>query len=110
MSHNYISFNCQEPLHFFARYSQDGDETIRAFHSDNSLCEGAEHNLADLLNDELPRVVTCPGCDQNTLNEDDHIRACIGIRAVPMSEAEIRSCYSDPAERAKRDSLLSTIG
>jgi hypothetical protein len=104
---NYITFNgCTEPLHFFARCGQDGDETVAAFHSDNSLCEGAEFNLTDLLNDELPRMVTCPGCDQNTLNEDDHIRACISFRA-PMSEAEIRDAYSDPTEQSKRDSLLA---
>jgi hypothetical protein len=100
---NFVAFYCGETQHSFAR---NGEDDVNAYHSDDTLCGSAEFNLSDLLNDELPRVVRCPGCDKNILNEDDHIRACIGYKK-PYSEAEIRDSLSDPTEHTKRDALLS---
>jgi hypothetical protein len=100
---NFVSFNCTEPLHTFARSGED----IGAFHADNSECKGAEFNLTDLLNDELPEMMICPTCDHNTL-DGDHIRKCMGYRPSPTA-TEVLGCYSDPTERAKRESLLASI-
>lgn len=101
---NYIALNgCAELTHSFAK---NGDGEIGCYHSDNTFCDAAEFNLADILADELPRLVRCPGCDKETLNEDDHIRACIGFKK-PYSREEIMDAYSDPTEQTKRDILLS---
>jgi len=97
---NYIAFNCAESLHFFARNGEGG---IDAYHADNSACGTAEFNLAELLNDELPRMERCPWCDLATLGTE-HMRACSGYKK-PATEAEIRDAYSDPTEHTKRDIL-----
>lgn len=101
---NFINFQCDQPSHTFAR---SGEGEINAYHSDDTLCEGAEFNLADLLNDELPQMRTCPWCDKNTL-DGEHIRACSGYRKSATAE-EVRDAYSDPTEHTKRDSLLAGI-
>lgn len=104
---NYVDFHCEKPFHCFARYGED----IHAFHLDGDfyqLCERAEFNLEELLDDDLPRMVSCPGCDKNTLNEDDHVRACIGYQK-PYTREEIEDAYSGPTERAKRDGLLALM-
>ena len=103
---NYFDSNsCSSSFHSFAR-SGEGD--IDAFHSDNTPCEAAEFNLADLLDDDLPTMYRCPWCDKNTL-DTEHMRVCSNYKPAPTAD-EIRDAYSHPTEHAKRDALLRDMG
>jgi hypothetical protein len=98
---NFVSFQCEQTQHSFVRY---GEDEVRALHSDNTLCESAEFNLIELLEDDLPRLFECPWCLIKTL-DIEHVRRCSNYKPA-YSEDEIRDAYSHPADQAKRDSLL----
>lgn len=101
---NYFDFNnCGQSFHFFARLGED----IEAFHSDYTLCKGAEFDLTELLENDLPRMHTCPWCEKNT-PDTGHMRACSGYKPAPTAD-EIKDAYSHPTEQSKRDSMLRHI-
>jgi hypothetical protein len=99
--------NCGKSFHVFARDSTE-DEAIQAYHPDGDyyeLCKGAEFNITELLEDDLPHMYRCPWCDRVTLNDDDHIRRCSGFQK-PLSRDEVLDAYSHPADAAKREAML----
>lgn len=101
----YFSSYCGQSMHYFLR---DDENIIQAYHpGDDSLCESAEFNFADMLNDEVERVFRCPQCDKIPADQD-HIRKCSGYR-TPLTKAEILDAYSDPTEAAKLRRLLTSI-
>lgn len=108
MAHSYTNFPCNQPYHFFVKRYEGEDRVIGAYHLDNSECKGAEFDVTELLEDELPAMYTCPWCDANTI-DIEHMRACSGYQ-TPMSWVEINSCYSEPYEAAKRVVMLREIG
>jgi hypothetical protein len=85
---NFIDFHCDNSFHFFARVLQGEDREINAYHSDNTLCKGAEFSLTELLEDDLPTMYVCPWCDASTL-DTEHMRACSGYQ-TPATADEIK--------------------
>src|ERR1051326_2594051 len=103
---NYFdSNNCGNSHHVFLR---DDDDHIAAYHVTDSdgfeLCERAEFNFADMLEGDVDRVLECPWCLRRPVDQE-HIRKCTNYK-VGYSEAEIRDCYSDPTDAAKRERML----
>lgn len=105
MSTDYFTTTCTESTHVFAL---DDEDHVQAYHvtatDAHVLCEAAEFRFKEMRNDELTRLYECPWC--LSLVEQKHIQRCMVRYKAPYTEAEIRDCYSDPTERAKRDSLL----
>lgn len=73
MSAYFDSNNCGQSFHHFLR---DDEDHIQAFHADDTECKGAEFDFADMLNDEVERIVECPWCLKRPA-ESDHIKACV---------------------------------
>lgn len=103
---NYIDIRCNETYHVFARAGED----IAAYHLDGDfyrVCESAEFNLTELLEDDLPTMNECPWCLRHVVGTE-HIRKCSNYKPAPTAD-ETRDAYSHPAEQAKRDGLLSRL-
>lgn len=107
MAQDYTSFPCGQPHHFFAKRYEGEDRVIGAYHSNNSECKGAEFDVTELLEDELPQMFTCPWCNTNTIHVE-HMRRCFNYQ-TPMSRTEIMDAYSEPCEAAKRAGMLREI-
>jgi len=107
MAHNYINFHCPQGFHFFAKRYEGEDVEIQAYHSDNTLCESAEFNITELLEDDLPSMGECPWCLKVT-TDTEHIRKCSNWKPLPKSQ-EILDAYSEPCAPAKREGMLRMI-
>lgn len=108
MAQNYTNFPCGQPLHFFAKRYEGEDEVIGAYHSDSTPCKGAEFDVTELLEDELPVLIKCPWCLEVVTNTE-HVRKCSNWKPLPKSQ-EILDAYSEPSEWAKREGMLREIG